>query len=129
MDERQALSAFAALGQAHRLRTVRALVAAGPDGLSAGALAETVGVAGNTLSFHLKELSHAGLVRSRREGKSVIYSASFAGLADLVAFLMRDCCQGRPEVCAPAVAALAACPPETAPVPERADTLCRSEVA
>ncbi|MEN3236757.1 metalloregulator ArsR/SmtB family transcription factor [Methylobacterium ajmalii] len=109
MDERQALAAFAALGQEHRLRVVRALVTAGPDGLAAGVLAETVNVAGNNLSFHLKELSHAGLITSRREGKSVIYSAAYAGLSDLVQFLMRDCCRGHPEVCAPAVAALAAC--------------------
>ena len=109
MDERQALAAFAALGQEHRLRVVRALVTAGPGGLAAGVLAETVNVAGNNLSFHLKELSHAGLITSRREGKSVIYSAAYAGLSDLVQFLMRDCCQGHPEVCAPAVAALAAC--------------------
>ena len=109
MDERQALAAFAALGQEHRLRVVRALVTAGPDGLAAGVLAETVGVAGNNLSFHLKELSHAGLITSRREGKSVIYSAAYAGLSDLVQFLMRDCCQGHPEVCNPAVSALAAC--------------------
>ncbi len=109
MDERQALAAFAALGQEHRLRAVRALVIAGPDGLAAGVLADTIGIAGNTLSFHLKELSHAGLIASRREGKSVIYSAAYAGLSDLVQFLMRDCCQGHPEVCTPAVAALAAC--------------------
>ena len=109
MDERQALLAFAALGQEHRLRAVRALVTAGPDGLAAGVLAETIGIAGNNLSFHLKELSHAGLITSRREGKSVIYSAAYAGLSDLIAFLMRDCCQGHPAVCTPAVAALAAC--------------------
>ncbi|MGN7127364.1 ArsR/SmtB family transcription factor [Methylorubrum populi] len=109
MDERQALASFAALGQEHRLRVVRALVTAGPDGLAAGILAETVGVAGNNLSFHLKELSHAGLITSRREGKSVIYSAAYAGLSDLIAFLMRDCCQGRPEVCAPVAAALSTC--------------------
>ncbi len=109
MDERQALAAFAALGQEHRLRVVRALVTAGPDGLAAGILAETVGVAGNNLSFHLKELSHAGLITSRREGKSIIYSAAYGGLSDLIAFLMRDCCQGRPEVCTPVVAALSAC--------------------
>jgi DNA-binding transcriptional ArsR family regulator len=109
MNERQALAALAALGQEHRLRVVRALVTAGPNGVAAGVLAETVGVAGNNLSFHLKELSHAGLITARREGKSVIYSAAYAGLSDLIQFLMRDCCQGHLEVCAPAVAALAAC--------------------
>ncbi|GJD78828.1 ArsR/SmtB family transcription factor [Methylobacterium gregans] len=109
MDERQALAAFAALGQEHRLRVVRALVTAGPDGLAAGALASEVGVSSTNLSFHLKELSHAGLITSRREGKSIIYSAAYAGLSALIAFLMRDCCQGRPEVCAPIAAALYAC--------------------
>jgi len=109
MDQRQAVAAFAALGQEHRLRIVRALVTAGPDGLAAGVLAQEVGVAGTNLSFHVKELSHAGLIQSRREGRSVIYTATFPSLGDLIAFLMRDCCQGRPEVCAPAVEALAAC--------------------
>ncbi|KMO20065.1 ArsR/SmtB family transcription factor [Methylobacterium platani] len=109
MDERQAVAAFAALGQEHRLRIVRALVEAGPDGLAAGVLAGQVGVSGTNVSFHLKELSRAGLIRSRRDGRSVIYSAAFAGLSGLIAFLLRDCCQGRPEVCTPAVDALAAC--------------------
>lgn len=109
MDERQALAAFAALGQEHRLRIVRALVAAGSDGLAAGVLASEVGVAVNNLSFHLKELSHAGLIQSRRKGRSIIYSAAYPALSGLIAFLMKDCCQGRPEVCAPAVEALAAC--------------------
>ena len=113
MDERQALAAFAALGQEHRLRVVRALVIAGPEGLAAGALAAEVGVASTNLSFHLKELSHSGLVTSRREGRSIIYSAAYPDLSELIQFLMRDCCQGRPEVCAPAVAALAACCTET----------------
>lgn len=111
MDEAQALSAFSALGQEHRLRIVRALVTAGPDGLAAGVLGTTVGVPGNNMSFHLKELSHAGLIQSRREGKSVIYKADFPALSGLIQFLMRDCCQGHPEVCAPAVAALAPCCP------------------
>ncbi|MGE7152635.1 ArsR/SmtB family transcription factor [Methylorubrum rhodesianum] len=109
MDERQALAAFAALGQEHRLRVVRALVIAGPAGLAAGALAAAVGIASTNLSFHLKELAHAGLITSRREGKSVIYSAAYAGLSALIAFLMRDCCQGRPEVCETALAALSPC--------------------
>lgn len=112
MDERQAVAALAALGQEHRLRILRALVTAGPEGLAAGMLAATVGVSGTNLSFHVKELSHAGLVRSRREGRSILYSAAYPALSDLIAFLMRDCCRGRPEVCTPAVEALAAglCP-------------------
>lgn len=106
MDERQALAAFAALGQEHRLRVVRALVTAGPEGLAAGVLANTVGVAGNNLSFHLKELSHAGMIQSRREGKSVIYSVDLPNLSGLIRFLMEDCCRGRPEICGPAVESL-----------------------
>ena len=109
IDERQAVVAFAALGQEHRLRIVRALVTAGPDGLSAGALAVEVGVSGTNLSFHVKELTHSGLIQSRREGRSIIYSAAYPALSGLIEFLMRDCCQGRPEVCSPAVEALAAC--------------------
>ena len=107
----QALAAFAALAQEHRLRLVRALVTAGPDGLASGVLAETVGVSAATVSHHLKELSHAGLVASRRKGRSIIYSAAYPALSELIAFLMKDCCQGHPEVCAPAMAALATCWP------------------
>lgn len=109
MDEREALTAFAALAQEHRLRLVRALVTAGSEGLASGVLADTLGVSAATMSHHLKELSHAGLVTSRREGRSVIYSAAYPALSGLVAFLLRDCCQGHPEVCAPAFAALTAC--------------------
>ena len=109
MDERQAVAAFAALGQEHRLRIVRALVTAGPEGLPAGVLAGSVGVSGTNLSFHAKELAHAGLIQSRRDGRSIRYSAAYPALSGLIEFLMRDCCQGRPEVCAPAVEALAAC--------------------
>lgn len=109
MDEPQALAAFAALAQEHRLRLVRALVTAGAEGMASGVLAETVGVSAASVSHHLKELSHAGLVASRRDGRLIIYSAAYPALSGLIAFLMRDCCHGHPEVCAPAVAALAAC--------------------
>ena len=111
--EAQALDAFGALSQATRLQMVRALVVAGPDGLAAGAVGEAVGASSSSASFHLANLERAGLVQSRRDARSIIYSANFEGLAGLVDFLMRDCCQGRPEVCAPAVAALAACCTET----------------
>ncbi|MBX9933458.1 MAG: metalloregulator ArsR/SmtB family transcription factor [Methylobacterium sp.] len=109
MDERQALNAFAAMAQEHRLRIVRHLVTAGPDGLAAGVLATAVGVSTSNISFHLKELDHAGLIASRREGRSIIYSAVYPALSGLIQFLMSDCCQGRPEVCDPAMAALSTC--------------------
>lgn len=115
MDEPKALAAFAALSQETRLRVVRLLVQAGPEGLPAGAIGEAMGGASSSrMSFHLNHLEQAGLVRSRREGRSIIYSAIYPALSDLVAFLMRDCCNGHPEVCAPAVAALScACEPKT----------------
>ncbi|MFK5600617.1 ArsR/SmtB family transcription factor [Methylobacterium sp. HMF5984] len=109
MDTPQAVAAFAALGQEHRLNIVRALVTAGPDGLAAGSLGSEVGVSGTNLSFHVKELCRTGLIQSRREGRSIIYSAAYPALSGLIEFLMRDCCQGRSEVCTPAVTALAAC--------------------
>lgn len=102
LDEPQALDAFGALSQPTRLQMVRALVVAGPAGLSAGAVGEAVGAASSSASFHLANLERAGLVQSRREARSIIYSANYDALAGLVEFLMMDCCQGRPEVCAPA---------------------------
>lgn len=107
MHEKQALGAFAALSQETRLRIVRLLVTAGPEGMSAGAIGEAMDSASSSrMSFHLSHLEQAGLVESRREGRSIIYSAVLTALSGLVEFLMRDCCQGHPEVCAPAVAAL-----------------------
>lgn len=108
MNESHALAAFAALSQETRLRIVRHLVQAGPKGMSAGAIGEALGgAAASRLSFHLTHLEHAGLIRSRRDGRFIIYNAEFPALAGLVGFLMQDCCQGHPEICAPAVAALA----------------------
>jgi DNA-binding transcriptional ArsR family regulator len=110
VNEAQALDAFAALAQETRLRIVRLLVMAGPDGLAAGAVGQAMdGASSSRMSFHLSHLEHAGLVASRRAGRSIIYSAAFPALSNLVDFLMRDCCQGHPEVCQPAVAALARC--------------------
>lgn len=109
MDERQAIAAFAALAQEHRLRIVRMLVKAGPEGMASGTIAEEIGCSRNNVSFHLKELEHAGLVASRRESRSIIYNAAYLDLSALVQFLMKDCCQGHPDVCEPAVTALAAC--------------------
>lgn len=110
MDEKQALNAFAALSQETRLRIVRLLVAAGHEGLSAGAIGEAMdGASSSRMSFHLSQLEQAGLAQSRREGRSIIYSAALSALSDLIEFLMRDCCQGHPEVCNPAMAALSHC--------------------
>ena len=115
MDEPRALAAFAALSQETRLRIVRLLVQAGPEGLAAGAIGAAMdGASSSRMSFHLAQLEQAGLVQSRREGRSILYSAVYGTLADLVGFLMRDCCDGHPEVCAPAVAALSCgCDPKT----------------
>ncbi len=107
MDEDQALNAFGALSQETRLRMVRALVVAGPEGMPAGSVGEAVGASSSSASFHLANLERAGLVQSRREARSIIYSADFAALSGLVAFLMRDCCAGHPEICAAASATAA----------------------
>jgi ArsR family transcriptional regulator, arsenate/arsenite/antimonite-responsive transcriptional repressor len=109
MDELQALDAFGALSQETRLQIVRLLVKAGPEGMAAGAIGEALEASSSKMSFHLSHLERAGLVQSRREARSIIYSAAYPALSELVEFLMRDCCQGRPEVCAPAVAALSSC--------------------
>ncbi len=112
MDEAQALSAFGALSQETRLRLLRLLVTAGPDGVAAGSLAEQVDVSPSNVSFHLKELERSGLVTARRDSRSVIYAASFDTLTGLVRFLMEDCCNGHPEICAPALQPVC-CPPAT----------------
>lgn len=111
MDEHQALLAFAALAQETRLRVLRMLVTAGPDGLAAGAIAERAAVSASNVSFHLKELERAGLVVTRRLSRSIIYSARYDALSGLIRFLMEDCCSGRPEICAPALA-MARCEPD-----------------
>ncbi len=98
MDDRQALSSFAALSQETRLSIVRTLVVAGPEGLAAGAIAERMGVSPSNVSFHLKELERSGLIARRRESRSIVYSASYDTLADLVTFLMEDCCAGHPRI-------------------------------
>jgi len=109
MQETQALAALSALAQETRLRIVRLLVTAGPEGMAAGAIGESVDAASSRLSFHLSHLEQAGLIQSRREGRSIRYAAEFGALSALIGFLMRDCCQGRPEICAPIATALATC--------------------
>ncbi|MBG1230835.1 ArsR/SmtB family transcription factor [Aestuariivirga litoralis] len=109
MEELQALNAFGALSQSTRLQMVRALVVAGTEGLAAGAIGEAVGASSSSASFHLANLEQAGLVKSRRVARSIIYTANYDSLSGLVEFLMRDCCQGKPEICGPAAVAAKAC--------------------
>lgn len=101
METEQAVTALAALAHETRLEAFRRLVAAGPEGVAAGELAAALVVAPATLSFHLKELSRAGLVGARRRGRQIFYAVDFAGTRGLIDFLMQDCCRGRPELCGP----------------------------
>lgn len=99
MKIKQAVIALTALAQESRLRVFRLLVPAGEAGIAAGEIADQLGIPAATLTFHLKELAHAGLIESRREGRSIRYSLRCDGMRDLLNFLARDCCQGDPELC------------------------------
>jgi ArsR family transcriptional regulator len=94
LDEPGAVKALAALAQAQRLRAFRALVVAGPNGLTPGSMADQLGVAPSALSFHLKELAHSGLVSSEARGRNLIYRASFGRMNALLAYLTEHCCEG-----------------------------------
>jgi ArsR family transcriptional regulator, arsenate/arsenite/antimonite-responsive transcriptional repressor len=102
-----AVEALSALANASRLAVFRLLVRTGLAGMAAGDIAREVGARPNTLSTHLTILGHAGLVRSRRDGRSIIYSADYDSMRDLLGFLVADCCAGRPEICG-ALATIAA---------------------
>ena len=114
MDERQVITAFGSLAQETRLRVLRLLVQAGPEGVAAGAVAEKLGVTPSNISFHLAHLERAGLIQARREARSIIYSAGYSALRDLIRFLMEDCCAGDPRVTEPE------CCPTTAACPQMA---------
>ncbi|HEY3815141.1 MAG TPA: metalloregulator ArsR/SmtB family transcription factor [Caulobacteraceae bacterium] len=103
-----AIEALAALAHPSRLSVFRLLVQAGPEGVAAGDIARAFDTPANTMSTQLAILSRAGLIGSRRESRSIFYSANYGEIASLIGFLMEDCCQGRPEICAP-IAARAAC--------------------
>ena len=96
-----AIKRLSAIAQEARLEVFRLLVKAGTDGMAAGEIARALGVPANTLSAQLLVLSNAGLVRARRDGRSIIYAIAFDAMRDLLVFLMEDCCAGRPEICAP----------------------------
>ncbi len=102
-----AVESLSALAHEGRLKAFRLLVTAGPTGLPAGEIARRLGTPPNTLSANLSLLTHAGLAQSRRDGRSIIYSARFDRMGALMAFLAEDCCGGAPEVCAPLAAATA----------------------
>ncbi len=112
MENKDVLAALAALAQESRLNAFRLLVQTGPQGMAASKIAEHLAIAPSSLSFHLKELSHAGLVVARQDGRFVIYSANFDTMNGLLAFLTENCCGGMP--CSPAGAAI--CIPQAAPV-------------
>jgi DNA-binding transcriptional ArsR family regulator len=114
MDEHRAISALGALAQETRLALYRLLIARGPEGMSAGAIAERLGVAPSSLSFHLRELMHAGLVSQRRAGRQLIYAAEYETMNALLGYLTENCC-GRGDVCAPF------CTPADLTVKERAN--------
>ena len=101
METQAAVAALSALAHASRLEAFRLLVEVGPAGLAAGELATRLGVAPPTLSFHLAQLVQAGLIESRREGRSILYALRVGSIQALLEFLTRDCCKGRPELCPP----------------------------
>ena len=113
MESQDAILALAALAQATRLDVFRLLVKHGPDGLAAGDIARALAVPQNTMSSHLSVLSRAGLVSTQRFSRSIVYRADLTRLQAVMLFMLRDCCDGRPEICAPLMAALSpSCPPK-----------------
>jgi ArsR family transcriptional regulator len=102
MKKEKAIAALASLAQESRLDVFRMLVQSGPDGLPAGEIGAKLCVPSPTLSFHLNHLKHAGLVTCRRDSRSIIYSADYKAMNDLISYLMENCCRGNAEQCAPA---------------------------
>jgi len=114
LDSTIAIAALAALAQTTRLEAFRLLVSREPDGMAAGELARLLAIPQNTMSAHLAVLARAGLVGSERRSRSIIYRADIKRLGALMLFLIKDCCGGHPELCAPLIANLApCCQPET----------------
>ncbi len=107
MEDQDVIRALAALAQAHRLRLFRALVVAGPEGLTPGTLAAQLEIPANTLSFHLKELTQAGLITQSRDGRNLIYRAAYERMNALIGYLTAHCCEG--AACAESDASPPAC--------------------
>ncbi len=114
MDKEGTIAALAALAQGTRLDVFRLLVKHEPDGLPAGELARELATPHNTMSSHLAILSRAGLVSGERHSRSIIYRANLDRLRDVMTFLVKDCCGGRAELCAPLIAELTCCQPSEA---------------
>ena len=111
MESAKAVQKLSALAQDARLAVFRLLVKAGPDGMAAGDIARKLKTAPNTMSAQLLLLSNAGLIRARRDGRSIIYAADFEAMSDLLLFLTEDCCGGRAEICAPLASVATGCRP------------------
>lgn len=94
MNSDTVIRALSALAQEHRLAAYRLLVQAGPDGLPAGALSDALGVPASSMSFHLAQLAHAGLVTQRRQSRSIIYAADYAAMREVMGYLTENCCAG-----------------------------------
>jgi DNA-binding transcriptional ArsR family regulator len=109
MESENAILALAALAQSTRLDVFRLLAKHEPEGLAAGDIAKALAVPQNTMSSHLAILSRAGLVSAQRFSRSIVYRADLAKFGDVVLFMMRDCCDGRPEICAPLIESLTPC--------------------
>ena len=109
MDNDSAIAALGALAQGTRLDVFRLLARQEPDGMAAGEIARQLGVPQNTMSAHLGVLARAGIVRAERHGRTIVYRAELDGLRTLMLFLVKDCCAGAPELCAPLLADLTPC--------------------
>jgi ArsR family transcriptional regulator len=115
METEEVILALAALAQPTRLDVFRLLVKREPEGLAAGDIAKALAVPQNTMSSHLAILSRAGLVSAQRFSRSIVYRADLARFQAVVLFMLRDCCDGRPEICAPLIESLTPCQPSRSP--------------
>ncbi|MDY8109558.1 metalloregulator ArsR/SmtB family transcription factor [Fulvimarina sp. 2208YS6-2-32] len=113
MNDDHAVTALAALAHADRLAAFRMLVRAGPNGMASGAIAEALSIPPTRMSFHLATLERADLLRSWRDGRRILYAASFDDMRRLIAFLTEDCCSGNPEICGDLASFASSCTVET----------------
>ncbi|MEC5292891.1 metalloregulator ArsR/SmtB family transcription factor [Aurantimonas sp. C2-6-R+9] len=113
MNDHSAVSALSALAHHDRLAAFRMLVKAGPNGMPSGEIAEQLSIPPTRMSFHLATLERSGLLRSWRDGRRILYAASYNDMRQLLAFLTEDCCGGHPEICGELIASNSLCLPET----------------